>query len=100
MIGDGTLKPCVHRGNLLEAPTLRHEHTSTSCPIIEHTEGSLYNDVPPIKVPDHSCDKLIEETKESKSCDVKLVINGMNYDSSDDAGIPLLGDLPGNHLKT
>lgn len=81
---------------------LRHEHTSTSCPIIEHTESSqLYQDVPPISVPDKSCETLLqEEIKETKPCDIKLVINGMNYDSSDDSDMPLLGEPPGSLLKT
>ncbi|KAG7307262.1 hypothetical protein JYU34_007422, partial [Plutella xylostella] len=77
VIGDGTLKPCVHRGNLLEAPTLRHEHTSASCPIIEHTESSQ------LFTPAHSTSTIAPE--ETKPCDIKLVINGCSYDGSDEA---------------
>lgn len=54
------------RPELLEAPSLRHEYTSVSCPIIEQKETS---------------------------CDIRLVVNGRDpHDSHDPAGIPLLAD--------
>lgn len=82
VVGEGRLAP-AQRGDLLEAPNLRHEFTSVSCPIIEHTEN---NPAPPVvsDVP------LISE--DTKQCDIKLVINGCSYSERDGAGIPLLAD--------
>lgn len=83
VIGDNRLGG---NSNLLEAPTLRHEHTSVSCPIIEHTET---RELPTIGT--NSC--ALMDSPLSKPCDIKLVINGCTYnDKSEEAGIPLLAD--------
>lgn len=73
MIGESRLVP---GGDLLEAPSLRQEQTSVSCPIIEHTEAPAT--APPL--PD------------VKPCDIKLVINGCSFAERDGAGVPLLAD--------
>lgn len=75
----------AQRGDLLEAPSLRHEHTSISCPIIEHTETS------PAPLATNSCATLPHDHKRTKPCDIKLVVNGCSY-SENEAGIPLLAD--------
>lgn len=66
--------------DLLEAPNLRQEYTSVSCPIIEHTEC----------LPPTSSKGNVPPEQEMKMCDIKLIINGCSYDK--DAGIPLLAD--------
>ncbi|XP_060810772.1 guanylate cyclase 32E [Amyelois transitella] len=84
VVGEGRLMP-TPRGDLLEAPQLRHEYTSVSCPIIETSECSapttLTSSASPLPQANEDC-------APSESCDIKLVING--YD--DGAGIPLLAD--------
>ncbi|KAI8435121.1 hypothetical protein MSG28_003502 [Choristoneura fumiferana] len=75
----------AQRGDLLEAPSLRHEHTSVSCPIIEHTETS------PVPLATNSCATLPHDHKRTKPCDIKLVVNGCSYNENE-AGIPLLAD--------
>lgn len=82
VVGEGRLAP-AQRGDRLEAPSLRHEYTSVSCPIIEHAESAP---APPAAtstplLPDKPID--IPDT-----CDIKLVINGCYGE----AGIPLLAD--------
>ncbi|KAI8435119.1 hypothetical protein MSG28_003502 [Choristoneura fumiferana] len=84
VIGDSRLAP-AQRGDLLEAPSLRHEHTSVSCPIIEHTETS------PVPLATNSCATLPHDHKRTKPCDIKLVVNGCSYNENE-AGIPLLAD--------
>ncbi|XP_059054406.1 guanylate cyclase 32E [Achroia grisella] len=88
VVGEGRLTP-AQRGDLLEAPSLRHEYTSVSCPIIEQAESCVPRSPPPRypspAVPEHDSADLPEP-------DVKLVINGCTYDESDGAGIPLLAD--------
>ncbi|CAH0720734.1 unnamed protein product, partial [Brenthis ino] len=65
VVGEGRLVTTI-RPELLEAPSLRHEYTSVSCPIIEQKETP---------------------------CDIRLVVNGHDsHDSHDHAGIPLLAD--------
>ncbi|XP_030024263.1 speract receptor isoform X1 [Manduca sexta] len=83
VVGEGRLVP-AQRGDLLEAPSLRQEYTSVSCPIIEHTECPPALPTPPTGTP-----LLAQETK---PCDIKLVINGCSYTERDGAGIPLLAD--------
>ncbi|XP_063359616.1 speract receptor [Cydia amplana] len=84
VIGDGHLTT-AQRGDFLEAPSLRHEQTSVSCPIIEHTE------TPPAHIPPNTCATLPHENKRAKPCDIKLVVNGCSY-SENEAGVPLLAD--------
>lgn len=93
MIGDGRLAP-TQRGDLLEAPCLRHEFTSVSCPIIEHVETTL---APTTAT---SCAPLLPDKEppieekpplDAPPCDIKLVINGCTYNERE-AGIPLLAD--------
>lgn len=95
VIGEGRLAP-VQRGDLLQAPCLRHEYTSVSCPIIEHAECAP---APPAAT---SCTPLlIQEDKipqdlekipiDATPCDIKLVINGCTYNERE-AGMPLLAD--------
>ncbi|XP_075969461.1 guanylate cyclase 32E isoform X2 [Anticarsia gemmatalis] len=83
VVGEGRLAP-AQRSDLLEAPSLRHEFTSVSCPIIEHTETN-----PPPPAPASDEPLLAQDTKQ---CDIKLVINGCSYNERDGAGIPLLAD--------
>ncbi|XP_072943513.1 guanylate cyclase 32E isoform X2 [Epargyreus clarus] len=63
VVGEGRLAP-TQRSDLLEAPSLRQEYVSVSCPIIETSES---------KTP---------------ACDIRLLVNGLD----DPAGIPLLAD--------
>lgn len=93
VVGESRLAP-VQRCDLLEAPSLRHEYTSVSCPIIEHTECVHIPPAPtsdtPLLVQDTTpCDPTPCDTKQ---CDIKLVINGCSYNERDGAGIPLLAD--------
>ena len=67
MVGEGRVAT-TKRPELLEAPSLRHEYTSVSCPIIEQAEAR---------------------------CDIRLVVNGHeapDTDTADAAAIPLLAD--------
>lgn len=90
MVGEGRLVP-AQRCDLLEAPSLRQEYTSISCPIIEHTECA-----PPVPADTPLLEKEAPpcESKQCdiKPCDIKLVINGCSYNERDGAGIPLLAD--------
>lgn len=88
VVGEGRLAP-TQRCDLLEAPSLRHEYTSVSCPIIEHTECIQ---TPPAPTPNTPL--LVQDTStcDTKQCDIKLVINGCSYHERDGAGIPLLAD--------
>nr|XP_021189562.2 guanylate cyclase 32E isoform X1 [Helicoverpa armigera] len=88
VVGEGRLAP-AQRCDLLEAPSLRQEYTSVSCPIIEHTEC-----VPTPAAPASDEPLLTLDSKpcETKPCDIKLVINGCSYNERDGAGIPLLAD--------
>ena len=95
VVGEGRLAP-AQRCDLLEAPSLRHEYTSVSCPIIEHTECTQ---IPPPPAPTPDTPLLVQDTKlcdatpcDSMQCDIKLVINGCSYNERDGAGIPLLAD--------
>lgn len=83
VVGEGRLIP-AQRADLLEAPSLRQEYTSVSCPIIEHTECPAPTIAETPYVP------LL--TQEAPSCDIKLVINGCTYSERDGVGIPLLAD--------
>ncbi|KAJ0180454.1 hypothetical protein K1T71_003858 [Dendrolimus kikuchii] len=73
----------AQRTDLLEAPNLRQEYTSVSCPIIEHTECAL---------PSKSAEP--PAARELNACDIKLVINGRSYEAEAEAeaGVPLLAD--------
>lgn len=88
VVGEGRLAP-AQRCDLLEAPSLRQEYTSVSCPIIEHTECIPTPAIPASEEPLLSLDSKPCETK---PCDIKLVINGCSYNERDGAGIPLLAD--------
>lgn len=80
VIGDNRTK-----SDLLEAPALRHEHTSASCPIIEQVESQEQ----PLLLPSYAL-----AHPPTKPCDIKLVINGCTYnDKNEEAGIPLLTDI-------
>jgi hypothetical protein len=84
VVGEGRLAP-TQRSDLLEAPSLRHEYTSVSCPIIEHAE------CPPALTENKPCAPLLpREERLCDPCDIKLVINGCTYNDKDSAGIPLL----------
>ncbi|XP_063821635.1 speract receptor isoform X1 [Ostrinia nubilalis] len=85
VVGEGRSAP-TQRSDLLEAPSLRQEYTSVSCPIIEHSE------CPPPSVAVPPCAPLVPaDEKRCEPCDIKLVINGCTY-NEDGAGIPLLAD--------
>ncbi|XP_053624913.1 receptor-type guanylate cyclase Gyc76C isoform X2 [Plodia interpunctella] len=80
VVGEGRLA-ATSRGDLLEAPQLRHEYTSVSCPIIESSESAApAPPAPPASPAGQAC--------ASDRCDIKLVLNGYE----DGAGIPLLAD--------
>ncbi|KAL0841978.1 hypothetical protein ABMA28_014201 [Loxostege sticticalis] len=84
VVGEGRLAP-TQRSDLLEAPSLRHEYTSVSCPIIEHADCP-----PPPHTP--SAPLLSSDETPCEPCDIKLVINGCSYSEIDGAGVPLLAD--------
>ncbi|XP_045542882.1 guanylate cyclase 32E [Papilio machaon] len=89
VVGEG--RPASQRSDLLEAPSLRQEYTSVSCPIIEHVESS------PAAPLDNKLDAPLDKLGEHLSapadtaCDIRFVVNGCTYDS-DAAAIPLLAD--------
>ncbi|GBP91726.1 Speract receptor [Eumeta japonica] len=92
VIGDGRSACGSHqRGNLLEAPTLRHEHTSISCPIIEHTSGECEKRDPPSASSWADMEKS-PTTPPAAPCDIKLTINGCTYVETADVDTPLLAD--------
>ncbi|CAG9783659.1 unnamed protein product [Diatraea saccharalis] len=87
VVGEGRLAP-TQRNDLLEAPNLRQEFTSVSCPIIEHTE------CPPALI-ETVTTPLVTKEGPCEPCDIKLVINGCTYDERDEkisVGTPLLAD--------
>ncbi|KPJ15012.1 hypothetical protein RR48_09039 [Papilio machaon] len=93
VVGEG--RPASQRSDLLEAPSLRQEYTSVSCPIIEHVESS-----PAAPLGEQLDSKLgapLDKLGEHLSapadtaCDIRFVVNGCTYDS-DAAAIPLLAD--------
>lgn len=89
VVGEGRLAP-TQRSDLLEAPSLRQEYTSVSCPIIEHVESAgtepALLDAPLDSRLDAPLDAPLE-----MPCDIRLVVNGCTYDN-DAAAIPLLAD--------
>lgn len=92
VVGEGRLVP-AQRSDLLEAPSLRHEFTSVSCPIIEHTESAPAPAAGVgvgvgVTAPPRSSPPPPEDN--APPCDIKLVINGCSY--NDAAAIPLLAD--------
>lgn len=88
VVGEG--RPASQRSDLLEAPSLRQEYTSVSCPIIEHVESSP---APLAEQRDKLGDMLGEHLSApaDTACDIRFVVNGCSYDS-DAAAIPLLAD--------
>lgn len=72
----------------MEAPSLRHEYTSVSCPIIEQTESGPA----PAATGEGAAKRTPEVCAPSEPCDIKLVINGCSYGERDGAGVPLLAD--------
>lgn len=87
VVGEGRLAP-AQRNDLLEAPSLRHEFTSVSCPIIEHTESVA---TPAVGMGVAKPARATPPPEDNAPpCDIKLVINGCSY--NDAAAIPLLAD--------
>ncbi|CAH2074151.1 unnamed protein product, partial [Iphiclides podalirius] len=93
VVGEGRLTP-AQRSDLLEAPSLRQEFTSVSCPIIEHVESA-----PPASEPVKQLEAPLDsqlgaplDAPPEMPCDIRLVVNGCTYDNDTAAAIPLLAD--------